>query len=313
MTGKFTALATLIVLLFSTSVGEAASDPRATVTLTGSELRVSHIFSDAPSDAVIGSAPAPGRRQVLDLYALQQIARTHGIRWRARNAQIQTVVTRESRLVESSEIEETLRRELIARGLPQDRQIELSSGAFSIHVATNVVTPYTLENPVVDDRTGRASAILVVASEGAEKIRYRLDAYVYGVVEVPVLSRRVRRGETIEPEDVVWKKLRKESVGRNVIMDRDAVVGQAARRYLPSEQALLIGDVEAPKVVRKGSLVTVSFEARGLRLTAKAKATEDGAVNDTIRVVNIRSSRAIEAVVRSAGAVEIPNEKFASN
>lgn len=300
-------------LLFFSGQAFATLGVRASVTLTGADLRVSDIFGGVSSTTVIGSAPAPGKRLILDHSALLRIARDNGIRWRPRNYLVQTVVTRESRVLDQAEIQDSLRRALVARGLPQDRKLELANRSVTIHVATNLTIPFKIENPVYDDRMGRASGILAVQTDKGEVIRHRLESLIYTVMDVPVLNRRIRRGEKIEAGDVVWKGLRKDTIGRNIVLDRDAVVGQAARRYLPIGQALAQSDLEPPKVVRKGNLVTVLFRTRGLRLTAKARASEDGAINDTIRVVNLRSNRSIDVVVHGPSTVIIPTTHPVTN
>ncbi|MEX2454574.1 MAG: flagellar basal body P-ring formation chaperone FlgA, partial [Rhodospirillaceae bacterium] len=153
----------------------------------------------------------------------------------------------------------------------------------------------------------RVSATVAVASDGGDTLRYRVDASSYTVMEIPVLNRRVRRGEKIENGDVVWMEVRQDSAGRNIVLDRDAIVGQAARRFLAENRPINIDDIEPPVLVSKGSLVTMYFETGQLMLTAKARASDDGAMNDTIRVVNITSKRTVEAVVRGPTAVMVPN------
>lgn len=286
---------------------------RAVVAVDTPEITVRDIFPGAQSEAVIGKTPAPGRRLVLDAYTLQRIAKRHKIQWHARTRFEQSVVTRRSRVLNPAEIETTLRRALIRQGLTDDHQVELSNRSLNIRVATNMSQPYYIENSVIDRRSGRVSAFLTVGTETGEKLKYRLDGFTYSVIEIPVPNRRVRRGEIIKAGDVIWKKVRKDDVGRNVVRDRKTVVGQSARRYLAANRKMMIDDLEAPKLVRKGSLVTIHLDTSNLRLTAKARASEDGALNQTIRVVNVRSRKTVEAVVRSPSRVVIPTADTVTN
>lgn len=286
---------------------------RAAVAVNSSEITVRDIFPGATSDAVIAKTPAPGRRLILDAYTLQRIAKRHKVGWRPRTRLDQTIVTRESRILNTSEIESALQRSLVANGMPEDKKVELTNRSINIRVATNMVVPFRINNPIIDSRSQRISAILAVASDGNEKLNYRLEGFTYSVVEVPVLNRRIRRGEVISAGDVIWKNVRKSDVGRNVVRERRAAIGQAARRYLASGSQIMIDDLEAPTIVRKGSLVTIHLETANLRLTAKARASEDGALNETIRVVNVRSKKTVEAVVRGPSKVIVPVETFATN
>lgn len=286
---------------------------RAAVAVNSADITVQDIFPGAESDAVIAKTPAPGRRLILDAYTLQRIAKRHNVRWQPRTRLDKTVVTRESRILNTAEIEAALQRSLAQNGMPESQKIELTNRSTSIRVAANLAVPYRIDNAIVDTRSNRVSAILSVATDGREKLNYRLEGFAYSVVEVPVLNRRIRRGAVIAAGDVIWKSVRKDSVGRNVVREREAAIGKAARRYLASGAQIMIDDLEAPKLVRKGSLVTIHLETANLRLTAKARASEDGALNETIRVVNVRSKKTVEAIVRSPSKVVIPVEIFGTN
>lgn len=286
---------------------------RAAVAVDAAEVTVQDIFPGAESDAVVARTPAPGRRLILDVYTLRRIAKRHNVRWQPRTRLDQTVVTRQSRVLNTSEIEAALQRSLVAHGLPEDRKVELANRSINIRVATNLATPFRINNAIMDSRNRRVSAVLAVTTEGREKLNYRLEGFTYSVVEVPVLNRRIRRGEVIAAGDVIWKSIRKDNLGRNVVRDRKAAIGQAARRYLASGAQIMIDDLESPKIIRKGSLVTIYLETANLRLTAKARASEDGAMNETIRVVNVRSKKIVEAVVRGPSKVAIPVEFSATH
>ena len=53
------------------------------------------------------------------------------------------------------------------------------------------------------------------------------------------------------------------------------------------------------------STVTIVLQTDAMTLTAQGRASEDGAKGDTIRVVNLRSKKTIEAVVSGADQVTI--------
>lgn len=58
------------------------------------------------------------------------------------------------------------------------------------------------------------------------------------------------------------------------------------------------GDV----AIRRGETVTLLYAAPGLQISARARANEDGAVGQSIRLVNLTSNRTIDAVVTGPGA-----------
>jgi flagella basal body P-ring formation protein FlgA len=59
---------------------------------------------------------------------------------------------------------------------------------------------------------------------------------------------------------------------------------------------------KGPATVKRGETLTVTYSGPGLRLAARARATKDAAIGETIRVVNVQSNREIDAVVTGPGA-----------
>lgn len=54
--------------------------------------------------------------------------------------------------------------------------------------------------------------------------------------------------------------------------------------------------------VRRGESVTLVFQAPGIALTTRARALEDGAVGQNVRLLNLSSNRTIDAIVTGPGA-----------
>lgn len=72
-----------------------------------------------------------------------------------------------------------------------------------------------------------------------------------------------------------------------------------ARATLPASTG---GRTIADAAVRRGETVTLVYAAPGMSLTMRARALEDGAVGQSVRLLNISSNRTIDAVVTGPGA-----------
>lgn len=57
--------------------------------------------------------------------------------------------------------------------------------------------------------------------------------------------------------------------------------------------------------VRRGETILLVYSTSGLRVTTRGRATTDGAVGDTVRVVNLQSNRTIDAEVTGTGAATV--------
>jgi flagella basal body P-ring formation protein FlgA len=66
-------------------------------------------------------------------------------------------------------------------------------------------------------------------------------------------------------------------------------------------QKLRQADVERPRMMKKGDVVTLIYEVPGMTLTALGRAVTDGASGDVISIVNSQSHRTVEAKITAAG------------
>ncbi len=71
-----------------------------------------------------------------------------------------------------------------------------------------------------------------------------------------------------------------------------------ARATLP---AMSGGQTIADAAVRRGDFVNLVYEAPGMSLNMRARALEDGAIGQGIRLINTASNRTIDAVVTGPG------------
>jgi len=84
-----------------------------------------------------------------------------------------------------------------------------------------------------------------------------------------------------------------------LVTGRGGSAGAAARYQSASASASTpTGEI----AVRRGDVITLVYVAPGLQLTTRARATADGGVGDTVRLVNLQSNRTVDAVVTGAGA-----------
>lgn len=58
----------------------------------------------------------------------------------------------------------------------------------------------------------------------------------------------------------------------------------------------------ADAAIRRGESVTLSYQAPGMSLSMRTRALEDGAVGQSVRLLNTASNRTIDAVVTGPGA-----------
>ncbi|PWC40841.1 flagellar basal body P-ring formation chaperone FlgA [Azospirillum sp. TSO22-1] len=159
-----------------------------------------------------------------------------------------------------------------------------------------------VENLYYNPVQARFAAELVVPGTTA---RLPVSGRAYGTVDVPVLSHRVSPGDTIAAGDVDWVELRADQAGTDVAATEAQLIGMTPKRGIPVNQPVRIRDLQSPRIVDKGSLVTITLETGSMSLSTQGKALQEGGKGDVIRVVNTASNRIVEAVVSGPSRVSV--------
>ena len=124
-----------------------------------------------------------------------------------------------------------------------------------------------------------------------------------GNVEVLTYARSLSTGEIVQPEDLIWAKAA--MAPSDATHDADQVVGLSARRPLRAGSAVSGRDVSAPQVIATGDIITLTYEAAGMVLSAKAKAMGRAAIGEGFAAQNLSSKRTIQAVATGPGQAAV--------
>ncbi len=130
-------------------------------------------------------------------------------------------------------------------------------------------------------------------------------------MRVVVPNRDIARGETIGEADLVYGTIPANSVFSGIETSMDTLKGMEARRMLRAGEIVRVDDVRHPIVVTKGAIVTMTFLAPGVTLTASGRAMSEGGVGDTVTVQNPASFRQISGIVTGPGAVRAASSSLA--
>jgi len=285
----------------------AAASLRLETSVTDDLIKVGDLFAgaDRVADRVVARAPAPGGSLTIDSRFLQRIAGAYRIDWQPLDWQDQVVVTRASQVIDAQAIRTALVRALepqipagrIDLDLDDERTVyHLPSGGTAASVAVESVSYAGYQN--------RFTAT-VVLSGGGNQQRVRVGGRAVGMMQVPVLNRWIKPGEIITAADITWTETAYSPNQGDVVADAKELVGKTPRRSLALNRPVSGHDVQSPRLVGKGSLVTLVLRSARMQLTAQGKALQEGGRDEVIQVVNTASNRTIEGVVTGPGRVEI--------
>ncbi len=275
--------------------------------VNGGLIRLGDLFSGTGEKAkiAVAYAPEPGKRAVFDARWLFKVARNNKLDWRPLSIRERAVVSRNSQIIGREEIEDTLLAALVDQGLGPDMNVEVSNRLLRIHVPGNAMATVAVDDLIYDPRRRRFTAVLSAPADSPDSKRYRVTGRVLKMVETPVLTRRVLSGEIITRRDVEYVRIRASRLQNNVVLNAEGLFGMASKRNLRAGVPIKTSEIRRPILVPKGALVMMVLKKKSLMLTAQGRAQEAGSDGDTIRVINVQSNTAVEAVVIGVNRVTV--------
>jgi flagella basal body P-ring formation protein FlgA len=292
----------LALVLAQPAMADALLRPN--VVVDSDVVRLGDLFDNVgdKADTVVARAPAPGKRVTCDAEWLQHIAAMNQVVWRPQTLFDQAVVERTGVTVTHDRIEAELRTALSTQGVPDQSEIDLDNRNTQVTVPINVSTQVGVRDLFYDSHTKRFTATVEVPADAPNATRLRVTGRVYTTVDVPVLARSLARDEVITAHDITWKRIREDTLRRDVITDADQLIGMTPRQTVRNGQLVSTADLQKPLAVKRGAMVTMVLQLGSMTLTAQGRADEQGSVGDVIRLTNMQSNMTVQ------GRVDGPNQ-----
>lgn len=301
-----TILAALAAVLITLRPASAAA-LKPTVTVTADVVTLGDLFDGAGDLAGTPAFQAPDAGVQGSLPAAQAVAAATaaGLAVDATVLDRITVIRAGTRIGES-EIDGLVRAGIAdrLRAVPADLDVEFDGMLEPITADASADEPASVSSLSLQQGSGRFVARIAVDVGAVERL-----VEVYGRVtetrEVPVLLRAVERREVIRASDVGTQRMDVRRLPRTAVRDAAEIVGMAARRPLRAGETVAAADVELPRLVLRGELVTMTYKRPGLSLTARGRALADAALGESVSVLNEQSRRTVEGVVTADGVVTV--------
>ncbi|HET8727494.1 MAG TPA: flagellar basal body P-ring formation chaperone FlgA [Alphaproteobacteria bacterium] len=300
-------LCTAVIFVFAVASANATTlRPRAEV--VGDRVTLGDLFDGLePNRAAIAiaQAPAPGRQIALDTGWIAQVARAYRIDWQGAALHRQIVLTRKSHRLGADAVVAEIEAS-IAGQVPEGKlEIQLDNRGVDIHLPLDAPPSLRVRDLSYDRSSGRFAGTVVAPADGRPLVQLAVTGRAVSIVEVPVVTRRISRDETIGAADIGWIEVTSDRAGLDVIMDAGDLVGMSPRRALAAMTPVRVHDVERPIDVKRGDAVTMTLQSGALVLTARGRALDQGARGQVIRVINVDSNRTVEAVVAGPNLVSV--------
>lgn len=218
-------------------------------------------------------------------------------------AVINAASAREKSVV-AADISRDIAAALLEKGAPEEANIVFANPAQPVPVAEGGAPQ--IDSVSYNRQSGRFLARL--SGFGAHGVV--LSGTALAPIETPVLVAPIARGEIIAEDDIEFVMLAR-AMPTDAILEVEDLIGAQARHALKAGAPLRKSDLARPELVKKGALVTVTYEAPGLRIAQSGVAQTSGGAGDVIDVETMTGARAVRAVVTGRNAALVRHPRLA--
>ncbi len=275
--------------------------------VTGNTVTLGDIFTGLPKDEnkIMGIAPQPGHEMVLDSHTLLHLALSMNLPWRPETSGDTVVVRRAATIVDTGMMEDALHKSMADKGIAGDYKLIFSETPGNMILPKDMIPAVEVSNIEIKQDTNWFQATLVAPSRDKPLTKKLVTGRIERMTKIPVLRENMNAGTVIGANDIDYIDIPQRSLKSDVALDAKDLVGLTPRRIVNSGMPLNMNDFESPRLVERGEMVTMVFNAGGLELTAQGKAMEHGAKGDRIRVTNTSSNKTVVAEVTNDKEVKL--------
>jgi len=281
--------------------------------VTGDLVRVGDLIANAGiiANVPIFRAPDLGATGTVPAETVVEAVRGHALVGLDTGGLSEVTVTRASRPISVEDIERTLARALASQfslGDPKDIVFNFDSELRTQHVDPAATGEPRVSRITYDTGNRRFYAVVELPGNAGARPSLRLYGRATVTAQVVVMANSVARGAVIKDADLTIARRPRAELGRDIVTDRDQVIGLAARNMLDQGQPVQTAQLMKPEMVQRNEQVTLVYEVPAVVLTVRGKTVEGGAEGDTISVLNEQSKRTIQGVIVGPGRVLIDNK-----
>ena len=300
----FTVTFGMIVILIGSREALAAS-LRPDAVITGDYIKLGDIFDGTENaDYVLGPAPLPGKDMVLNARTLYKIASALDVEWKPATSAEQIILRREAVVIPQDDITSALE-EKIREDVKESFSISYMTKPSEMIMPAGTDEGFEITAFHYDVQKDTFNASIVAPSAENPIKRTNVSGRVERLVSVPVLKNVLKNGDIIGALDIDYIELPKNKIASGVVMQESDIVNMTPRRTMASGKPISLNELESPKMVGRGDLITLIFDNGSMYLTTKGKALQAGAIGDTVRVSNIDSDKNLQGVITGHREVTI--------
>lgn len=270
-------------------------------------LYLSDLFSGIKPnrDAIIGRSPNPGEELEIGPVLLSRIAKAYHLGWKPASFSERVIIRRSASIITGTDISDAVENRLRQSGVDGTFIVNFYGESPSIILPERLPPEFEFSSFSFDPATDRFRAEIVAPAKTQIHKQIELSGTVERLINIPVLNKSLRNGHVITARDIEMISMRIKTLGDDVLVDKNAVIGMTPDRFLVSKKPIRKTDIRAPMMVQRGQRITLVHRSGPLNLSAAGRSMQNGSKGEIIRVVNIDSNKNLQAEIIGDGLAQI--------
>jgi flagella basal body P-ring formation protein FlgA len=256
----------------------------------------------------IGKAPSAGKTRQYKQRHLSKRLEQHRIDLSAVHLEVpqRVLISRSYVEIDKPKIKKIVT-DYITQNIPRDSGMVRIK---AVHVPERVILSkgriaYKVAAPRGRQLMGNCSLAVDFSVNGHSQKRIWATAQVEVRGPVVVTRKPLGRYKPITEDDIELQTLDLANLPSNVLTDPEAVLGKRTKRAIGAQTPLRADVIELPPLVKRGDLVMIVVETKGLKITARGFVKKKGRLGERIPVMNVDSKKVVYARVIDSNTVKV--------
>ncbi len=197
--------------------------------------------------------------------------------------------------------------EFAEQGIANTVELEIFGGKTNFEIDSENVK-ILVSNLKVDAENNKFTSMAEIFADGNLIEKTELLGRFFIMKEVFIPLNDIAKGEVIKMNDLKPVLMRENRLKDDTLVEADNIVGKQTVRLLKKDKLISVRDVRDEIVIKKGQEVTIIYKNKGLQITSKMEALEDGSKGSFIKFINTKSNKEIIAKVIDKNTAELKAE-----
>ena len=156
-----------------------------------------------------------------------------------------------------------------------------------------------------DEDNNKFTSDAEIFADGLSIGKTELLGRFFVMKNVYVPSKDIAKGEIIKSQHLKSVLIRENRIKKDDVVDLEYMIAKQAVKLLKADKIINERDLREEIIITKGQEVMVLYKNKGLQITSKMQAMEDGSLGALIKFVNTKSAKEVVAKVIDKNTAEI--------